>query len=210
MEQEKIDLLIRAAKVLQDKKEFYDYMVVVLPVVTAVLGWFAAIWWQSHTFTKNTKKEHYYTAREKVELIVESYSQFLDNIYNFYKQAKNSANQHSLIDGDDINDFITEYQFRLASIHQKLKIIFPGRRFPTEKITNEMHKFEKNINDMNEMINEVQSGKYDLDAIQSRNQKLNDDNKTVIDSITDQVNLIEDSIINILNNQAKELGIKDI
>ena len=210
MEQEKIDLLIRAAKILQDKKELYDYMVVLLPIGTAVLGWLAAILWQSHIFTKNTKKEHYYNAREKVELIVESYSAFLDYVYNFYKQAKNTANQHSLIDSDDINDFITRYQFKLSSIHQKLKIIFPGRRFPTEKITNEMHKFEKNINDMNEMINEVQSGKYDLGAIQSRNQKLNDDNKTVIASITDQVNMIEDSIINILNNQAKEVGIKYI
>lgn len=145
MEQEQIDLLLRAAKVLQEKKKFYDYMVVVLPIVTAVLGWFASIWWQSYTFKKNSRKEHYYTVREKVESVNESFNTFLNYLYTFYKNIKNSTNRLCVIDGDVFNDFITEYQFMLDSIYQKLKIIFPGRHFPIEQLTKEMKIFENNI-----------------------------------------------------------------
>jgi len=210
MEQDQIDLLIRAAKVLQDKKEFYDYMVLVLPVVTGLLGWFASIWSQSRTFTKNTRKEHYYTAREKVESVVESFNTFLEYVYTVYKKNKNSANRLRDIDEDAFNDIITEYQFMLGSIYQKLKIIFPGRHFPIEQLTNEMKIFENNITEMNGIVKEVRESKPDMNALNKRVKDLNDSNSRVISNVTTQVSRIENIIIDILNNKANELGIKEL
>ncbi|HHT9108392.1 MAG TPA: hypothetical protein ACFYEF_05755 [Candidatus Wunengus sp. YC63] len=209
MEQEKIDLLLRAAKVLQDKKEFYDYMVLVLPVVTAVLGWFAAIWWQSYTFKKNSRKEHYYTAREKVESISESFNKFLECLYTFYKNIKNIASRARVIDDDVFNDFITEYQFMLDSIYQKLRIIFPGKHFPIEQLTKEMKIFENNIKEINGIVKEVRESKPDMNAIDKRVEDLNNRNSSVISHVTTQVSRIQNIIIDILDNKAKELGIKE-
>ena len=210
MEQAQIDLLIRAAKVLQDKKEFYDYMAVVLPVVTAVLGWFAAIWWQSHIFKKNSRKEHYYTAREKVESISESFNTFLEYLYTFYKDIKNSANRVSVINNDVFDDFITQYQFMLDSIYQKLKIIFPGKHFPIEQLVKEMKIFENNIKEINDIVKEVRESKPDMNAIDKRVKDLNDRNSSVISNVTNHVTCIQNIIIDILNNKAKELGLTEL
>jgi hypothetical protein len=38
MDKEHLDLIIRAVQVLQKKKEFYDYLVIILPILTAIIG----------------------------------------------------------------------------------------------------------------------------------------------------------------------------
>jgi hypothetical protein len=210
MEKEQLDLIIRAAEVLQKKKELYDYVVIVLPVVTAFIGWFASAWWQSHTFVKNTKKEHYYTARDKVELIVEGFHGFLEYVYTSYKQMKNDANLMKILDEDTFYDFITEYQFKLGSLHQKLKIVFPGKLFPIKNITDEMKLLEGSILEMgSEIVKAVIEPNPDILSINKRIEELNKKNSTIIEKVTKEVAAIENTIIEILNRKAHELGIKE-
>lgn len=206
MEKEQFDLIIRAAQVLQNKKETYDYIVVILPVMTAFIGWFASIWWQSRTFVKNTKKEHYYVARDKVEHIEEMFNSFLEYIYTSYKSIKNDANLNKQLEEDAFYDFVTEYQFKLASIHQKLKIIFPGRHFPIKNITDEMKILEENILEMAKIVSAQNSN---VSAANSCIEDLNKRNRASIDNITNEVSIIENTIIEILNGKANELGIKE-
>lgn len=210
MKPEQIDLIIKAAQVLQEKKEFYDYMIIVLPVLTGFIGWFSSIWWQSRTFTINTKKEQYYTAREKVESVVENVNKFLEYVYIFHKSVKNNARQLRLLDEDAFNDFITEYHFKLASIHQKLKIIFPGRRFPIEKVASEMNVFVTNITEMNDVVMDQLRPNHDAISIKIRIEDLNKRNRITFDNVTKEISEIENTIINILSNKAKDLGIKEL
>ncbi len=210
MEKEQIDLIIRAAQVLQKKKEVYDYVVIILPIITAFVGWFASAWWQSRTFIKNTKKEHYYVARNKVELIVESFHSFLEYVYKSYKQIKNDANLMKILDEDTFYDFVTEYQFKLSSIHQKLKIVFPGREFPIKKISDEMKLLKASIWEMGRDIVEATSQPNpDIPAINNRIENLNKRSSGSIDNITKEVSVIENTIIEILNRKADDLGIKE-
>ena len=209
MEKEQIDLIIRAVQVLQKKKELYDYLIVILPVMTAFIGWFASAWWQSHTFVRNTKKEHYYLARDKVEMIVESFHSFLEYVYKSYKDIKNDVNLAKHMQEDTFTDFVTEYQFKLGSIHQKLKIIFPGRKFPIKKITDEMKVLEANILEMAKVVNALCGPNPDMPAIHQCMEELNKKNSGSIEKITMEVSMIENAIIEILNGKAHELGIKD-
>ncbi len=210
MDQEQLDLIIRAAQALQDKKETYDYMIIVLPVLTGLAGWLASIWWQSRTFSRNTRKEHYYVAKEKAEEITSLFNEFLEYVYSFYKQAKNNANlHHQGVDDETLSDFITEYQFKLGFIYQKLKITFPGKRFPIEKVTRQMKSLEDNIIDMNDIMLSLHNPAPDMDTINDRIADLNNKNNQVITNITDEVSRIDNAVIETLNNRAKELGIKD-
>lgn len=209
MEKAQIDLIIRAAKVLQDKKEIYDYVVIILPVLTAFIGWFASTWWQSRVFVRNTKKEHYYVARDKVELIVGSFQNFLEYVYTFHKGMKNDANLMKFLEEDSFNDFVTEYQFKLGSVHQKLKIIFPGRRFPIKKITDEMEILEANILEMAEVVKALREPNPDVATISERIEDLNKRNQGSIDNVTKEISAIENTVIEILNEKAKKLGIKE-
>ena len=209
MEKEQIDLIIRAAQVLQEKKELYDYIVIVLPVVTAFIGWFASTWWQSRVFVRNTKKEHYYEARNKVEDIVGSFQNFLEYVYTFHKGIKNNANLRKILEEDSFNDFVTEYQLKLGSIHQKLKIIFPGRRFPTRKITDEMKILETNILEMAEVVKALRGPNPEVPTINERIEDLNKRDRDSIDNVTKEISAIENAVIEILNEKAKELGIKE-
>ena len=209
MEKEQIDLIIRAAHVLQQKKEFYDYMIVILPVVTAFIGWFASIWWQSHTFNRSTKKEHYYVAREKVESIVESLNKLLEYVYTFHKGIKNDFNKLKPLDEDTFNDFVTEYQFRLSSIYQKLKIIFPGRRFSIEKFITAMKVLEANIIEMDAIIKAHFGQNVNTSVIYNRIEDINKKNSDTIDTVTKEISMIENAIIGILGDKAKDLGIRE-
>jgi len=211
MDQEQLNLIIRAAKVLQEKKEIYDYVIIVLPVLTAFIGWFASAWWQTRVFNKNTKKEHYYAAKEKAEAITALFSEFLEYVYSFYRTAKINANPPCLqtTDGDALCDFITQYQFKLGFIYQKLRITFPGGRFPIEKVTEQMKSFEQNIMKMNDIVVDLRKPEIDTDAMDSRIADLNSSNTAVITNITDEVSRIENSVIGILTNRGKELGIKE-
>ena len=210
MEQEQVDLIIRAAKVLQDKKEIFDYLIVILPVTTAFIGWFASIRWQSHMFTKNIKKEHYYKASEKVESIVESFSNFLEYVYTFYKNTKNDMNQRQPLAEDTLTDFITEYQFMLGHILQKLKIIFPGTNITTTKVASEMKFLEANIKEMNGVINDLHRPNPDMVSIKTRIEGLNKRNLVTITNVANEVSMIENKIISILNNKAIKLNIKEL
>lgn len=211
MDQEQLDLIIRAAQVLQERKEFYDYAIVVLPVFTAFVGWFASIWWQTRTFTRNTKKEHYYAAREKVEAIIVLFHEFLQYVYSFQKMAKNNANHRHLgVDHDAFCDFVTRYQFQLGFIHQRLKITFPGRRFPIEKVTSQTKGLEENITTMNHILVDLCKPDVDVDAINRRVTDLNRGNSEIIANITNEVARIENAAVELLNKRAKELGIKEL
>ncbi len=210
MDKEQLDLIIRAAQVLQEKKELYDYLVIILPILTAVIGWFAAIWSQSHFFIKNTKKEHYYIAREKVELIVDSYNKFLEYVYRTRTQIKNDANLKKILDEDNYYDFITEYQFQLASLHQKLRIIFPGKQFSTEGVIREMKLFEEYIWKMGyEIVNEQAKSNFDIFSLNKQIEDLHAKMVTNINNITKAVVNIQTEAIKILTSKAKKLGIED-
>ncbi|MBN2138337.1 MAG: hypothetical protein JW720_11065 [Sedimentisphaerales bacterium] len=211
MEQEKIDLIIRAVQVLQGKKEIYDYLIVILPVVTGLGGWFASIWWQSRTFCKNTRKEHYYQAKEKVESFVEKFNMFLQFVYTFYKNVKNRANLGQPPLGVDVlADFVTEYQFQLATIHQKLRITFPGRSFPIKVISDRMKDFEAGIAKIDNVIIASLDPESDEKELAKQVETISTDNNDTMSKITGEITNIENTIIGILNKMAGELGIKDL
>ncbi len=204
MDREQIESILQVAKLLPDSKSLYDYMVVILPVLTAFLGWLLSTWQQSYTFRLNTRKEHYYRMSEKVELIMEDFNNFLQYIDQYNKLVRGNANLLRPIPPDDFSDFVTKYQSMLGSIHQRLRIIFPGKRFPIEEVANSVKRLERNIL----QINDILQFKMDMAALQTKISTNNNSNEATVVDITYQVARIEDKIIDVLTNSAKQLGIR--
>jgi hypothetical protein len=98
----------------------------------------------------------------------------------------------------------------LGSLHQKLKIVFPGKLFPIKNITDEMKLLEGSILEMgSEIVKAVIEPNPDILSINKRIEELNKKNSTIIEKVTKEVAAIENTIIEILNRKAHELGIKE-
>jgi hypothetical protein len=105
-----------------------------------------------YTFQKGPRKEHYYQSKENVITIIKLHSEFLAYIYQSYKAIKTVLNTGNLVSAEAMNDFITEYQTRLALSHQMSEIEFPGQMFDTVKINAQLRQLEDSIAAINNDI----------------------------------------------------------
>lgn len=218
MDQEQLNQIITAVKaVASDYKSVYDYIILCLPVITGILGWFASIWWQGKQFKKNNEKEHYYHVRDKIEQLVTSYNELLDGFYTFNKTAKNKLNppQIEILNEDYFNDFITQFQFQLARIHQIQKLMFPGSNLEIRNILAQANSIIESISSMNKCRTRLKElGKIEkaedkkmFEDLNSEAKKLNLKNAESIELLTKAIGRIENEIIELSNAKAKKLGI---
>jgi len=215
MDTQEIAEIIGLLKALVSKQTApYDYLVLILPVATGIMGWFLSTLWQARQFRQNNAKEHYYLVRGKAESIIADYSSLLDSTYNFFKNCKNSINLGTPIDGDAINDFITQFQFKLAAIHQTQKLMFPNRRFSTKKVLEHSDKLVENVREMNTIRQQLllitqQAKKNDKEIrnIFTNITRINDQNLQTIQELTKEVSIVENEMVELINTQAKKLGI---
>jgi hypothetical protein len=181
----------------------------------AVLGWFGAYLQFRYSFKKGLRKEHYYQSKENVITIFKLNSEFLDCIYKSYKSIKTALNTGSLVSSDVMNDFITEYQSKLALFYQMSKIEFPAEAFDLKTISELLRQLEDNIAQMNHNIIKIlednSSVEFPTDLFKSLGsdcvESFNRDNKGIIDAITQEIVLYQNKMIRILQLEAKELDI---
>jgi hypothetical protein len=98
----------------------------------------------------------------------------------------------------------------LASLHQKLRIIFPGKQFSTENVIREMKLFEEYIWKMgHEIVDEQAKSNFDISSLNKQIEDLHTKMAINIDNITKAVVNIKREAINILTSKAKILDIED-
>ena len=207
---------VRAA--VKNARSIYDYLAICLPPLTVAIGWFVSFWWQGRQFSKSNEKEQYYHVRGKTEEIVNSFNQFLDEIYRFYKSAKNRLNppDFNLLSQDEIDDFITEIEFKLARIHQVQRLMFPGRTFNTKSIMDPLNELIEGIRSMNGCRGRLRElsampkdeGQKLFDQLNQEAGDLNSKNAAATKQITKAVGAIEDQMIGLNTEKARVLRIR--
>jgi len=216
MTPEQIDLVINASrKILAENRNLFTVLSLLMPLVGAVIGWLAAYLQFKFSFKKSLKKEHYYQSKGNVTTIVRLHYEFLAYIYESYKSIKTILNTVSPIGSDFMIDFITEYNFKLAMIHQMSKIEFPGETFDTRKVLDELKKLQDSIAQINaeilRVLENTKSATSPADRLQAlganRINSFYENNRAMIDTITTEITIQENKMIQLLNQQAKQLGI---
>jgi len=195
-------------KILQSQKTLYDYLQLILPIVSgfllAVIGWIIASKSNKQSAIFQLNKEQYYRSRESITRIVTLFSEYLSYLYYFVKNTKNKFNTGEMLNEDLINDFITESQMKLAFIDQLLKIEFPAYRTNISRIVIEQRKIENiygELSDYQRQLSNIQS-KDELISINKKIAKLNTDNLETINRITSIVADIEVQVIKSLESDA--------
>ncbi len=198
---------------LKSQKSTYDYLQLILPIVSgfvlAITGWFFAIFQNSKNTIFQLKKEQYYRSRESMTKIITLFSEYLTYIYNFIKNTKNKFNSGETLDIDLLDDFITENQMKLAFIHQLIKIEFPFTDTSSKEISNEIKKIEDMFSKLKELQNRLLNrAKNDsIEKINDEITKLHSDSAKTVDKITEIISVVEIKIIRSLENDAKKLNI---
>jgi len=219
MEPEEQKLLIEAAKkILNSSKSTYDYWVLTLPVLAALIS--SALTWiggqiQSKlNFNKNLEKENYYEAKKNTSNLLLLNKNLLAYIYATYKHIKNQFNSCIPISSDFMNDYITEYNMKMAYIYQYIKIEYPGIRLNSEHIVVEMHHLEENIKKMNLLISDfIEEYHGQMDESQfpllfpEEVRAFNTNNEEIIKKVVNEISSTENKIVNWLNEVQKRLGI---
>jgi hypothetical protein len=193
----------------------FDYIVVVLPVVTGIAGWVASAAWQTHQFKLNNAKEHYLLIRTKAETIVSEYTALLEFAREFQTNCANVLNLGTTITEEAINDFITRFQYKLAGIHQTQKLMFPGRILATKPIADQSDRLVETIKRMISVRQRMQvaasgppANRDDaMRAIVEEVASVNKDNQEIMEALSKNIAVVENQIIEIINSRAKKLGI---
>jgi hypothetical protein len=218
MDDSQITLLIQAAnKIIGEQKTLYDYWVLLLPFITAIisglLGWFGSSYQNKKNSMVLIKKENYYNSKGKITDIVKLFNEVNVCIYTFYKDTKNRFNSGIIIPSDLVNDFITDYNIKLSFIHQLIRIEFSGEDTKINEIVVQLKMMEKNIAEMNNLIKEYYNEYEGISSEQFFTQNANEVNRfnamnqNIINEIGNLISLVEVTIIKKLSKIQKELGI---
>jgi len=146
------------------------------------------------------------------------HSEFLAYIYQSYKAIKTVFNTGNLVSAEAMNDFITEYQTRLALSHQMSEIEFPGQTFDTAKINAQLRQLEDSIAAINnDIFAAIETAGSPLTADQlfqtlgkDRVDAFNKLNTAIINGVTKEIVLQQKKMIQILQGEARHLGLVDI
>ena len=216
MNNEDIRMIVDAINNLQNnQRDIYDYIVLLLPFITAIIAWFLSHLQTTASFRNIIQKEQYYQQKENTMIIIEKFNDFMAYIYDFYKETKNIFLSGCLLKEDAMNDFITEYNLQLAYIFQSIKI--EGYNFDDSLriINDNLKKVEIEILKMNNIIKEFHkeykggnSSSIQFFIINASDiEKFNKVNKESIQNQNDEVIKIENTIIKNLATRSVKLGI---
>jgi hypothetical protein len=215
MPQDQLQALIDAIRSIKlSGRSAYDYVVLIVPVITGVLGWLLTALWQSRQFRQNSRKEHYYVAVEKVEALTTKYTTFLDYVQSFYDSIRAIINGGAILDSDSFVTFITQYQTRLAEIHHLQRITFPGHRLDSKALIAAMKTIEALFGSMVPLS--VESTKVGMSSppddvrvvqVQTAVKKFYTDLAAAFHTMTLEVARLEGEMVAILDKRAKPLGL---
>jgi len=215
MPQDQFQALIDAIRSIKlSGKSAYDYVVLVVPVITGILGWLLTSLWQNRQFRQNSRKEHYYLAVQKVELLTGKYTSFLMYVQATFDSIRACLNTGRIVADDDLVTYITKYETMLAEVYHLQRLAFPGRRFDRKPLTIAAKEIERLFQDTIQLsiqLKQVGRGSPPDDQmtvqVQMAGKKFHSDLTSALVKLTAEVTKIEIEMENILDARAKPLGL---
>jgi hypothetical protein len=179
-----------------------------IPVGAAIIGWGLAMIGQAVQASRVNRREHYYKVLERTEDILARCNALADFIYEFHKSCVKLSNEKPVTaDESLLNDFITRFDGRLASIYMSQRIFYPGLTIEPKPISKVADELVGSIREMWELA-KMRGDDAESVIIAARAKANYRRRAKVLGSLANELGIIMNSMVVSINKQAKKLRIR--